>query len=157
MNCDCTDSCFLLIVLIVSCADCADFADCFVLIMLIVLIAPCAGYAADDFDWGRDQGFRVVQAEECWHKSLNPLMKEVREQLGGGPVYISFDIDGVDPAFAPGTGTAEVLFLYPTPFLGLLFGFFFVLIILSLSGWGAHFDASFGTRERMCWIGYCGG
>lgn len=66
------------------------------------------GYAADDFDWGRDQGFRVVQAEECWHKSLTPLMKEVREQLRGGPVYISFDIDGVDPAFAPGTGTAEV-------------------------------------------------
>merc|ERR1712166_1290857 len=40
--------------------------------------------------------------------STSPLMKEVREQLEGGPVYISFDIDGVDPAFAPGTGTAEV-------------------------------------------------
>ena len=66
------------------------------------------GYAADDFDWPRRQGFRVVQAEECWHKSLAPLMEEVRAQVGGGPVYLSFDIDGLDPAFAPGTGTPEI-------------------------------------------------
>ncbi|HLB81180.1 MAG TPA: agmatinase [Dongiaceae bacterium] len=66
------------------------------------------GYAADDFDWPRRQGFRVVQAEDCWHKSLAPLMQEVRAQLGGGPVYLSFDIDGLDPAFAPGTGTPEI-------------------------------------------------
>lgn len=66
------------------------------------------GYAADDFDWPREQGFRVVQVEECWHRSLVPLMEEVREQVSGGPVYLSFDIDGLDPAFAPGTGTPEV-------------------------------------------------
>jgi guanidinobutyrase len=66
------------------------------------------GYAADDFDWSREQGFRVVQVEECWHRSLDPLMAEVREQIGSGPVYISFDIDGLDPAFAPGTGTPEI-------------------------------------------------
>jgi len=66
------------------------------------------GYAADDFDWSRNQGFRVVQAEECWHRSLDPLMAEVRERVGGGPVYLSFDIDGLDPAFAPGTGTPEI-------------------------------------------------
>jgi len=66
------------------------------------------GYEADDFDWSRQQGFRVVQAEECWHRSLEPLMDQVRDQVGGGPVYLSFDIDGLDPAFAPGTGTPEV-------------------------------------------------
>ena len=66
------------------------------------------GYTADDFDWSRQQGFRVVQAEECWHTSLEPLMAEVREKLGGGPVYLSFDIDGLDPAYAPGTGTLEI-------------------------------------------------
>ena len=66
------------------------------------------GYAAEDFDWPRQQGFRVVPAEECWHRSLAPLMQEVREQLGEGPVYLSFDIDGLDPAFAPGTGTPEI-------------------------------------------------
>ncbi|MEZ5234280.1 MAG: agmatinase [Acidimicrobiales bacterium] len=66
------------------------------------------GYAADDFDWSRRQGFRVVQAEECWHRSLTPLIDEVRAQLQGGPVYLSFDIDGLDPAYAPGTGTPEI-------------------------------------------------
>ncbi|MAQ11376.1 MAG: agmatinase [Gammaproteobacteria bacterium] len=66
------------------------------------------GYHADDFDWPRQQGFRVVPAEECWHKSLVPLMNEVRQSLGSGPVYLSFDIDGIDPAYAGGTGTPEI-------------------------------------------------
>jgi guanidinobutyrase len=66
------------------------------------------GYAAEDFDWPRAQGFRVVQAEECWHKSLTPLMAEVRQQLGAGPVHLTFDIDGLDPSSAPGTGTPEI-------------------------------------------------
>ena len=66
------------------------------------------GYAAEDFDWPRQQGFRVVQAEECWNKSLTPLMEEVRKKVGGGPVYITFDIDGLDPSFAGGTGTPEI-------------------------------------------------
>src|SRR5262249_37195831 len=57
------------------------------------------GYAADDFDWPRRQGFRVVQVEQCWHKSLTPLMAEIREQMKEGPVYISFDIDGLDPSY----------------------------------------------------------
>lgn len=65
------------------------------------------GYEAEDFDWPKAQGFRVVQAEECWHKSLAPLMADVRQQLGKGPVYLSFDIDGLDPSSAPGTGTPE--------------------------------------------------
>jgi len=65
------------------------------------------GYAAEDFDWPRQQGFRVVQAEECWYRSLAPLMAEVREQMGHGPVYLTFDIDGLDPSVAPGTGTPE--------------------------------------------------
>jgi len=65
------------------------------------------GYTAEDFDWSRDQGMRVVQAEECWYRSLAPLMQEVRTQVGAGPVYLSFDIDGLDPSVAPGTGTPE--------------------------------------------------
>ncbi len=66
------------------------------------------GYSADDFDWAREQGARVVTAEDCWYKSLGPLMAEVRQQIGSEtPVYLSFDIDGIDPAFAPGTGTPE--------------------------------------------------
>lgn len=65
------------------------------------------GYSAEDFDWPRAQGFRVVQAEEIWYRSLAPLMAEVRTQMGEGPVYLSFDIDAFDPSVAPGTGTAE--------------------------------------------------
>jgi guanidinobutyrase len=66
------------------------------------------GYSAGDFQWAVDRGVRVVQAEECWLKSLTPLMEEVREIIGGDmPTYLTFDIDGIDPAFAPGTGTPE--------------------------------------------------
>ena len=66
------------------------------------------GYEAEDFDWPRSQGFRVVQAEECWNKSLAPLMEEIVAKVGGGPVYFSIDIDGLDPSIAPGTGTPEI-------------------------------------------------
>lgn len=66
------------------------------------------GYSADDFNWARDRGARVVHAEECWHQSLAPLMTEIRELIGPDtPVYLSFDIDGLDPSVAPGTGTPE--------------------------------------------------
>ena len=51
---------------------------------------------------------RVVPAEQCWYKSLTPLMAEIRAQMGDGPVYLTFDIDALDPAFAPGTGTPEI-------------------------------------------------
>jgi guanidinobutyrase len=66
------------------------------------------GYAADDFEWPRAQGFTVVQAHEVWYQSLAPLMARARERIGSAPVYITFDIDGLDPAFAGGTGTPEI-------------------------------------------------
>jgi guanidinobutyrase len=66
------------------------------------------GYAADDFDWARSKGVTVVQAEECWYKSLAPLMDSIRDTIGTEqPAYLSFDIDGLDPSVAPGTGTPE--------------------------------------------------
>ncbi len=66
------------------------------------------GYSADEFDWGREQGFKVIEAHECWYKSLAPLMREIKTHLGAGPVYLSFDIDSLDPSFTPGTGTPEI-------------------------------------------------
>lgn len=66
------------------------------------------GYAADDFDWSRDQGFRVIQAEECWGRSMVETMADIRTRVGDRPCYLSFDIDGLDPSFAPGTGTPEI-------------------------------------------------
>ena len=66
------------------------------------------GYSPDDFNWSRSKGFTVIQAEDCWYKSLKPLMEQVRATLGTHPVYLTYDIDSLDPAFAPGTGTVEV-------------------------------------------------
>ena len=48
-----------------------------------------AAVAADDFDWPRQQGFTVVTAEECWGKSLEPLMAQVRQTIGNAPCYIT--------------------------------------------------------------------
>jgi guanidinobutyrase len=66
------------------------------------------GYSPDDFNWGREKGWTVIQAEDCWHKSLRPLIAEIKAKIGDAPTYLSYDIDSLDPAFAPGTGTLEV-------------------------------------------------
>ncbi|WP_421566399.1 agmatinase [Ochrobactrum sp. EDr1-4] len=67
-----------------------------------------SGYSLSDFDWGRQQGFTVVPAEECWYSSMAPIMARIRSIIGQEPCYFSFDIDSLDPAFAPGTGTVEI-------------------------------------------------
>lgn len=66
------------------------------------------GYTSEDFQWGVDQGFRLIPVEQCWYQSMTPLMADIRTQMGDGPVYLSYDIDSLDPAWAPGTGTPEV-------------------------------------------------
>jgi len=66
------------------------------------------GYAPEDFDWGRSKGWSIIPSEACWHKSLTPLMEQIRARIGDTPVYLTFDIDSLDPAYAPGTGTAEL-------------------------------------------------
>ncbi|XP_064534738.1 guanidino acid hydrolase, mitochondrial [Pseudopipra pipra] len=81
-----------------------------------------SSYDPDPYEYSRQQGFRVVPAEECWMKSLEPLMGEVRAQVGDRPVYISFDIDGLDPAYAPGTGTPEIAGLTPAQALEIIRG-----------------------------------
>ncbi|XP_013920085.1 PREDICTED: agmatinase, mitochondrial [Thamnophis sirtalis] len=81
-----------------------------------------SSFSPDPYRFSWDQGFRVVLAEDCWMKSLAPLMAEVREQVGDRPLYISFDIDALDPAFAPGTGTPETAGLTPAQALEILRG-----------------------------------
>jgi guanidinobutyrase len=63
------------------------------------------GYSPEDFNWARGKGWTVVQAEDCWGKSMTPLMEEIRGKIGDAKVYLTYDIDSLDPAFAPGTGT----------------------------------------------------
>ncbi len=63
--------------------------------------------ADEDFDFARQHGVRVVRAEEVARGGIDVALAQL-DAVCGGPVYLSFDIDGVDPAFAPGTGTPEV-------------------------------------------------
>jgi guanidinopropionase len=55
-----------------------------------------------------DSGFRVIFMEEFTDLGVDAVIEEVRRVVGNGPVYVSFDVDGLDPVFAPGTGTPEV-------------------------------------------------
>lgn len=65
-------------------------------------------YGPEDLLAAEELGFRVIPAEEL--RALGPerFGAEVRERAGGAPVFLSFDVDFLDPAFAPGTGTPEV-------------------------------------------------
>ena len=80
------------------------------------------GYTAEDFGWARERGFTVVQAEELWHQSAAPLIERARAAMGDGPVYLTFDIDSLDPGFAPGTGTPEIGGLTPIQALEIIRG-----------------------------------
>lgn len=66
------------------------------------------GYGSDDFAEARGWGFQQFPAHELWHRSLAPLGAEIRRDIGDRPVYVTYDIDSLDPAYAPGTGTPEV-------------------------------------------------
>lgn len=65
-------------------------------------------YNDEDFEFGRAAGIRIVTIEECVDRGWADVMDEARAVVGEGPAYLSFDIDFVDPAYAPGTGTPEV-------------------------------------------------
>jgi len=64
-------------------------------------------YSNHDFDFARKHGVRMVRAEELDRRGMAWVAEQVGE-IRGGPTYLSFDIDAVDPAYAPGTGTPEV-------------------------------------------------
>ncbi len=67
-----------------------------------------SGYGAGDLAWPKSVGFQLHLSHDYWHRSLTPLMDAIRFGVGDTPVYLSFDIDALDPAFAPGTGTPEI-------------------------------------------------
>jgi len=62
----------------------------------------------EDRDFARSAGIRVIPVEEYFARGPEDVMAEAREIAGDGPTYVSYDIDFVDPSFAPGTGTPEV-------------------------------------------------
>ncbi|PWG18199.1 agmatinase [Salibaculum griseiflavum] len=66
------------------------------------------GYSAEDFTEAAGWGFNQRLAPDLWHKSLTGLGQEIVAQIGDQPCYITYDIDSLDPAYAPGTGTPEI-------------------------------------------------
>lgn len=65
-------------------------------------------YDNEDRDFADSVGIRVIPIEEVHARGVDDVMEEAREIAGQGATYVSYDIDFVDPAFAPGTGTPEV-------------------------------------------------
>jgi len=65
-------------------------------------------YTPQDKDWGLAQGIRVIEIEEFKDLGVEKTIAEARRVAGDGPTYVSFDVDGLDPVYAPGTGTPEI-------------------------------------------------
>ncbi|MAI59096.1 MAG: agmatinase [Rhodobacteraceae bacterium] len=65
-------------------------------------------YNLDDIEWGLEQGIRIIRIEELFERGITNVMKEAHDIVGQDRAYCSFDIDFVDPTFAPGTGTPEI-------------------------------------------------
>ena len=60
------------------------------------------------YDWTIERGVTILSAADVHESSTAAVAARIRETVGDAPVYLSFDIDVLDPAFAPGTGTPEV-------------------------------------------------
>ena len=58
--------------------------------------------------FSNDSGMRVVMMDEISDVGVDAVIAEARKVVGDGPTYISFDVDGLDPVYAPGTGTPEI-------------------------------------------------
>lgn len=65
-------------------------------------------YGREDRDFAESVGIRIIPIEEFFKRGVEDVMVEAREIVGDTSTYISYDIDFVDPTFAPGTGTPEV-------------------------------------------------
>lgn len=61
-----------------------------------------------DLDFAREAGVRIMFIEEAFELGTAGVVAEIRRVVGDAPCYLSFDIDCLDPAFAPGTGTPEI-------------------------------------------------
>ena len=64
--------------------------------------------SAEGWDFSHNSGMRVVFMEEFADLGVEAVIAEARRIVGDGPTYISFDVDGLDPVYAPGTGTPEI-------------------------------------------------
>ena len=65
------------------------------------------------WEFSYESGMTVIHAEEFHRSGVDAVIEQARRVIGDGPCYISLDVDGIDPAYAPGTGTPEVGGLSP--------------------------------------------
>lgn len=63
---------------------------------------------AGNYDYAREMGVRIIFIEEFMERGVVEVMAEARAIVGDAPTYVTFDIDGIDPSQAPGTGTPEI-------------------------------------------------
>jgi len=62
----------------------------------------------DIWKFSYESGMRVIHIEEFYQMGLDAVIEEIKNIVGDAPVYVTFDVDGLDPAYAPGTGTPEI-------------------------------------------------
>jgi agmatinase len=74
------------------------------------------------WEFSHDAGMTVVHVEAVAERGVAAVIAQARQVVGDGPVYVSFDVDSIDPGFAPGTGTPEVGGLTPREVLQILRG-----------------------------------
>jgi agmatinase len=74
------------------------------------------------WEFSFESGMTVLHVEEVVERGVTAVIEKARKVIGDGPTYVTFDIDGIDPGFAPGTGTPEVGGLTPREALALLRG-----------------------------------
>ena len=65
-------------------------------------------YDDEDIRWGREQGVTIITIDDFMTRGIDDVMSEARQVVGTQPTYVSYDIDFIDPAFCPGTGTPEI-------------------------------------------------
>jgi len=70
-------------------------------------------FSADDLAFGYDVGYTIVTMDEYEEMGRAAVIELIHDTLGGGPVYVSLDVDGLDPTYAPGTGVPEIGGLLP--------------------------------------------
>ncbi len=65
-------------------------------------------FSIDDIQYGYDVGYTIITMDEYEEMGRAVVIDRIRSVLGDGPVYVSIDIDGLDPAYLPGTGVPEI-------------------------------------------------
>ena len=79
-------------------------------------------YSTEDLKNDRELGFKTIHCDEFQTHSIDQIVKRIKDRIGDNPLYISIDIDVLDPAHAPGTGTPEVAGMTTREILNVLRG-----------------------------------